>query len=402
MTAFLLITPDSDFELAVKHALEGRYDVERHWDPSLLRLHPHQAVEKLAPPDSSVVVLGPGLPSAEALDIAAALDLLRPDVCAVVVAKPSAQLFELALRAGVREVVPMGSSPDELRKALLRAAEAAARRQAATASRAQASAEKVGRVITVLSSKGGSGKTTMASNLAVGLAKGAPGRVAVLDLDLQFGDIAGSISLSPSTTIADAARANGGLDRTALKVFLEPHPGGFYVLAAPHFPAEADEVSATTVGHVVDLLAREFDYVVVDTAAGLDEFALAATERSSDLVLVCATDVPSVRSMRKALDALDLLGMNGAQRHFVLNRSDARVGLAQRDIEATVGMPVDVSVPSSRSVPISVNQGSPVIASDPRSPVSRALMQLVYRFFATAQAPAAPPASPASIQWRAS
>jgi pilus assembly protein CpaE len=383
----LLITPDTDFELAVKHALSGRYDEERRWDPSLPRLHPHQAVEKLAAPDSSVVVLGPGLPSAEALDIAAALDVLRPDVCCVVVAKPSGPLYELAIRAGVRELIPPASTPEELARALLRAADAASRRQVTTASRALAAEEKVGRVITVLSSKGGTGKTTMASNLAVGLAKGAPGRVAVVDLDLQFGDVASAISLAPHSTVADAARANGGLDRTTLKVFLEPHPGGFYVLAAPHFPAEADEVSATTVGHVLELLAREFDYVVVDTAAGLDEHALTAAERSSDLVLVCATDVPSVRSLRKALDALDLLGMTGAQRHFVLNRSDARVGLSQRDIEATVGMPVDVSVPSSRTVPISVNQGSPVIASDPRSPVSKALTQLVYRFFV-----AAPPA----------
>lgn len=376
----LLISPDGDFELAVKRGLAGALESERVWDPSLPRLHPHQTVDTLAVPDASVVVLGPGLMPAEALDIAAAFDVLRPDVCVVLVAKPGPRIYAEAQRAGVRELLPPSATDDEIGQALARAADAAARRLATVAARATVDGHSA-RVITVLSSKGGSGKTTVASNLAVGLAKGAPGRVAIVDLDLQFGDVGSAISLAPHATIADAARANGRLDRTTLKVFLEPHPDGFYVLAAPHFPAEAEEVSSTTVAHVLDLVAQDFDYVVVDTAAGLDEHALAAAERSTDLVLVCATDVPSVRSMRKALDALDLLGMTKAQRHFLLNRSDARVGLSQRDIEATVGLPVDVAVPSSRSVPISINQGAPVISSDPRSPVSRALTQLVYRFF---------------------
>jgi len=381
MTApVLVISADGDFELAVKRGLAGRLESERVWDPSLPRLHPHQTVDTVAAPEASVVVLGPGLMPAEALDIASAFDVLRPDVCVVLVAKPGPRIYAEGQRAGVREIVPVAATDEELGQALVRAADAASRRRTTGVARRDA-ASHAARVITVLSSKGGSGKTTVASNLAVGLAKGAPGRVAIVDLDLQFGDVGSAISLAPHATIADAARANGRLDRTKLKLFLEPHPGGFYVLAAPHFPAEAEEVSSTTVAHVLDLIAQDFDYVVVDTAAGLDEYALAAAERSTDLVLVCATDVPSVRSMRKALDALDLLGMTRAHRHFLLNRSDARVGLSQRDIESTVGLPVDVAMPSSRSVPISINQGSPVITSDPRSPVSRALTQLVYRFF---------------------
>src|SRR4051794_13980026 len=105
MTTVTLITPDGDFELAVKQALAGGHECERIWDPSLSRLHPHQTVETCAVPDGSVVVLGPGITSAEALDIAAAFDVLRPDVCVVLVAKPGARMYEMALRAGVREVI---------------------------------------------------------------------------------------------------------------------------------------------------------------------------------------------------------------------------------------------------------------------------------------------------------
>lgn len=385
MTEFVLVTADTEFEHAVKLAFDGAFDGSRFWDPALGRMHPRQAVDLIDAPSSAVVVLGPGIPTLEAIDLAAAFDAARPDVCTVVVAKPQARTYELALRAGARDLLAPGITGAELHQALARAAEAAARRQATATLR---SAESVpGRVITVMGSKGGSGKTTVATNLCTALAKGAPGRVAIVDLDLQFGDVASAISVTPHSTMADAARANGRLTRTALKVFLESH-AGFYALCGPLFPADADDISATTVGHVIDLLALEFDFVVIDTAAGLDEHSLAAIERSSDLVLVCATDVPSVRSMRKALDALDLLGMTAATRHLVLNRSDARVGLARRDIEATVGIPVDVMVPSSRSVTISMNQGTPVAESDPRSPVGKAFSQLAARFLATAPATA--------------
>ncbi|MFP5316923.1 MAG: CpaE family protein [Acidimicrobiia bacterium] len=388
MTEFVLVTPDADFEHEVKLSFDGTFDGSRFWDAGLGRMHPAQAVELIDAPQSSVVVLGPGLPTADAIDLAAAFDAARPDVCTVVVAKAQPKTYELALRAGARDVVGAGTTGPELHQALARAAESAARRRA-TAS-LQAAEAAPGRIVTVVGSKGGAGKTTVATNLATSLAKGAPGRVAIVDLDLQFGDVASAISVNPASTMAEAARANGKLTRTALKVFLEPH-AGFYALCAPLFPADADDIAPTTVGHVLDLLALEFDYVVVDTAAGLDEAALAAIERSSDLVLVCATDVPSVRSMRKALDALDLLGMTTAARHLVLNRSDAKVGLARRDIEATIGLPVHVLVPSSRSVTISMNQGTPVAESDPRSPVGKAFGQLASRLFAAGTAGAATP-----------
>ena len=379
MTDIVLVTPDGDFEAAVKRAFDGDYTGERFWDASLTRMHPALAVERIAAPPSSVVVLGPKLSTPTAIDIAAAFDHRRPDVCTVVVATPSAKTLELALRAGARDVIGPDASPEELRSAFGRALETVARRQATTT---QAPPQRpLGRLITVLGPKGGTGKTMVATNLAMSLAGGAPWQVVLVDLDLQFGDVANAISLNPEATFGDAGRAGESLTNTAVKVFLEPHPSGFYALCAPTSPAEADEVSSTTVGHILDLLVAEFGYVVVDTAAGLDEHALAATERSTDLLLVCSTDVPSVRSMRKAIDALDLLGTK-AQRHLVLNRADARVGLSQRDIEATIGLPVDLAVPSSRNVPISLNQGSPMVEADRRSPTSRALLEFADGFLA--------------------
>ena len=134
------------------------------------------------------------------------------------------------------------------------------------------------------------------------------------------------------------------------------------------------------VGEILRLLANEFRFVVVDTSPGLDEHTLAAIDEATDLVLVCSMDVPNVRGLRKEIAALDAMKIHGPKRHFVLNRADSRVGLDVDDVVATVGMPVDVELPSSRSVPLALNQGTPLIESDPRSPIARQFMGLVERF----------------------
>jgi pilus assembly protein CpaE len=236
------------------------------------------------------------------------------------------------------------------------------------------------RVITVVSPKGGSGKTTVATNLALGLAGLGAGKVAIVDLDLQFGDISTAMRLMPEHSIADAARAGSTLDAMGIKVLLTPHPSGLFALCGPDSPAAGEEVRADTATRAIDLLSEEFQYIVVDTSAGLDEATLAAIEMSTDLVLLCTFDVPSVRSLRKVVQALDQLGMIHQRRHFVLNRADSRVGLATEDVEATVGMAVDVAVSSSRAVPLSMNQGSPLLESDPRSTVARQMLELTQRF----------------------
>ncbi len=397
MTGTLLVTPDTEFEDQVKRAFDGELDFERWWEEGLPRMSAETVARELAKRHPDLVVVGPRVTATAALALAESLDRLFPEICVVLVVKATTKLWEQALRAGVREIIPPGADDVEVGQALTRAGTAASRRQASVGVAATILREQVprGRVITVMSPKGGAGKTTVATNLATQLAHAAPGRVAIVDLDLQFGDVASALGLGPQSTMADAARAEGKLDSTAIKVFLEPHPSGLYALVGPHFPAEADEVSAATAGHVVDILAREFSYVVVDTGAGLDEHTLAAIERSDDLVLVCVTDVPSVRGMRKALDAIDLLGMTRSRRHLVLNRCDDKVGLTAGDVEATIGLPVEVSVPTSRAVQISINQGSPIVESDSRTPAARALAELAAHFVGESPATAAGPAAPA-------
>jgi pilus assembly protein CpaE len=391
VTRLAILSPDPAFEGRVRSTLPGA-DVTRRWREEHVRIDPSKVVEELLEDGAGVVCLGPGLPVDALLDVAEAVDRERPEVCVVLVA-------DRALAAGVRDIVPPAAGPDDLARALARAAETAERRRANLLAPTEPEARS--RVISVLSPKGGSGKTTVASNLAVALAAVAqePSSVAIVDFDLQFGDVAAALALAPEQGLVDVARSVAEIDATTLKVFLTPHPTGLFALCAPETPAEGDEVGYDHAVHALRTLAASFSTVVVDTAAGLDEYTLAAIEQSTDLLFVCPPDVAAVRSLRKELDALDQLGMMAARRHLVLNRSDARVGIEPGDVENVLGMKASVSVPSSRAVPFSMNAGTPIVDKDPRSPVARSLQDLA-RLFTDPAAGAGAPAGAARRLFR--
>lgn len=232
------------------------------------------------------------------------------------------------------------------------------------------------KVIVVLSPKGGSGKTAVTSNVAVALAQRHPGRVVAVDLDVQFGDLPTALSLISERTLAQLSRATSiGIDATTVKLHLTPSEGGLFVLAGASDPADADSINHTHVSAVLALLAENFDFVIVDTPAGLDELTLAALECATDLLLVSSLDVTSIRSLRKALDALDHIGIK-ADRRLVLNRSDSKVGLNPIDAEEAIGMKISCSIPSSREVPLSLNLGTQVVLSAPKSHVAKQLQKL--------------------------
>jgi pilus assembly protein CpaE len=149
------------------------------------------------------------------------------------------------------------------------------------------------KVIVVVSPKGGSGKTAVSSNLAVALAHRHPGRVVAVDLDVQFGDLTTALSLTAEHTLAQLARSSQ-IDATTVKLHLTPAADGLFVLAGASDPVDADSIGHEDVSQVLRLLAANYDYVIVDTSAGLDERTLAALETATDVLLVSSLDVSSI------------------------------------------------------------------------------------------------------------
>ncbi|TDW30411.1 AAA family ATPase [Cryobacterium psychrophilum] len=235
-------------------------------------------------------------------------------------------------------------------------------------------------IIAVVAAKGGVGKTTVATNLAVGLAKQAPLSVVLVDADVQFGDVATALSLTPGHSLPDAVTAVAANDSMVLKAYLTPHSGGYYTVCGSDSPADGDRVTGEQLSHLIRQLAEIFRFVIIDTAPGLGEHALAALESATDAVFVCGMSVPSARGLRKELAVLTGIGLMPQSRHVVLNFADRVSGLSVRDIEATIGVPVDIAVPRSSVVTLSTNRGIPLLQDGNRNPASAALTELVRRF----------------------
>jgi len=336
------------------------------------------AVADMAKGDPEVVLVGPGLDLESAAAVAEQFDRSFPHVSVVLVATPSTTTLERAIQAGARGVLDPAAPAEEIRQTVDRALEASRRRSSTGG--AAAGPRPRNRVMPVLAAKGGVGKTTVAVNLAVALGERFPGEVVLVDLDLQFGDVATALGVDPTHTIADTLTLGKSLDSTTLKAFLTPKKSAnLYALCAPDHPGQADELNPEHIRRVLSLLARDFTYVVVDTAAGIDEIALETLDAATDLIVLTSMDVPSVRATAKELDALMLLGTDRLPWHVVLNRATSKVGLSVDDIEATLGHAIDVRIPSSRSVPTALNHGAPIYETDSRSPVSRALGNLADR-----------------------
>jgi len=322
-------------------------------------------------PNETLVVIGPRAPTGDALAFSAALRLARPAVGVILARKEvDVTLLTQALQSGVREVVPAGDHA-ALAAACRRSYEVSRRMLAPPAE----DEDILGQIVTVFAAKGGCGKTTLAINLGVALARYAR-RVCIVDLDLSFGDVAISVQLDPQRTVVDALPMAGHLDVTGAASLLAPYGPGLDMLLAPVTPGDAEKIPPRLIAELLGVLRTMFDFVVVDTPAQFSEHVLTAMDVSSRLVLLTTPDVPALKNLRVTLDMLDLLSYPRQIRSVAVNRADSKVGLSLEHVERVVRSPIAAQIPSSRAVPISINKGTPITVENPGHPVSQA----IYRF----------------------
>jgi pilus assembly protein CpaE len=319
-----------------------------------------------------VLVLGPSQVSDATLErVSAVLKTVPAAAAVLVVERPSAELMRVALRAGVDDAVELSSVGLHLANTVSELADRLERELADAAFRADdlrgVSSPRRGLVTSVFSPKGGVGKSVISVNLAAALARRTGEPVVILDLDLQFGDVAVMLRLQPLHTFRDAVSAGNLLDQALLGSFLARHEkSGVYVLAAPTSP-EVDQVDPVAMLRVLGLLREMFAYIVVDTPPHLSEVVLQAVAASDTVAFVVAMDVPSVKNASRGLRTFELLQLPLGKVLLLLNRAHSRVHLTDRDIERVLEMRVDLAFPSEVIVPQSVNQGSPALLTHPRS-----------------------------------
>jgi pilus assembly protein CpaE len=232
-----------------------------------------------------------------------------------------------------------------------------------------------GQLVCILGPKGGTGKTLVATSLAVALAETGK-HVALVDLDLQFGDVGLCMGLRPERTIYDLVRAGGSLDEEKMSDFLVTHHSGVEVLMAPSRPDHAGAISIEFLRDAYGVLRRMVDYVIVDTPPGFTPEVIATIDIAGSICMVGMLDALSLKNTKLGLETLDLMGVPRENIKLVLNRARTRVGISDDDVVAITDRTPDVFIPSDRDIPRSVNEGTPIVLSKPQSEAADALRQL--------------------------
>jgi pilus assembly protein CpaE len=342
--------------------------------------------EKFSSGTPLIVVFGPSYAEPAGLKAVQGLTRYRPEVGSLMVVEElSTTMLQQALRAGVRDVIALPADPGFLLEAIDRVADTISVLPTAPTGPAAAieSATEMGQVVTVFSTKGGAGKSVIACNLALTLSRRAEGPVALVDADLQFGDVAVMLKLTPQHTIVDAVSNIHRLDAQLLQSLLMRHDqSGLLVLPAPVEPAFADQVGAADMVKIVKLLQTFCQYVVIDTPAHFNDVVLALLEDSDHILLISGMDIPNIKNVKLGLQTLRLLNIPVSKLKLVLNRANSKVKLDVGEVERTLQIKADCLVPSDIIVPQSVNKGVPAVLDAPRSGVAKSMEQLAELFLA--------------------
>jgi len=305
-----------------------------------------------------------------------------------------------AMQAGAREFLIKPFSHDELVAAIRRVYQLEQKKGTFLAKAAPVQPETPvaprssapGEVILVFSGKGGVGKTLIATNLAVGLAEQTGGRIALIDLDLQFGDVGVMLNLDHSRSITELVDGPSGIDEESLREVLANGPAGVKVLLAPISPELADLVTAEHIRALMAELRRTFDFVVVDSSSHLTEFNLEVIELSQRVLVITALTIPAIKDAKLTLKVLESLSVDAETTMLVVNRVDGYADFNQESIEQSLRTPVAVQIPHDpRVIGDAITNGRPFVTANREAEVSRAVRELVTKIVPEGGAVAAVP-----------
>lgn len=358
-----IVDPDPVFarELSAEFDLVKEVEIigtESHWE----------RIERLISSGlPQVVIFGPGWARNRVISGFEALRAKFPAVAGVLVtAEYSTELRRLAADAGFAAVYGIPIDGTELLLCL--------RRVAATV-RHSGEQVKSGRVITVFSTKGGVGKTVIATNLAIALAAERGAQTVAVDLDLQFGDVGVMLKLLPRHTLYDLVGLKTA-DLGQIRALLTSYNDKVSAFVAPLQPELADLLTPELVQPVFGWLRQLADYVIVDTPPCFNDNVLGVLDETDELHLVATLDLPSLKNIKLCLQTLKLLGFAREKIRLILNRVDKNLGLSVAEVEQVFQEKVAIQIPNDPAVPIAVNKGAPVVLDAPKSPATLALTRL--------------------------
>ncbi|HEX9997924.1 MAG TPA: response regulator [Abditibacterium sp.] len=344
-----------------------------------------QAVEQVRAVRPSVVLLDSAIIGLDSLSVIEQIGTISPETAVIVLIEGAdMDLMRRLMRAGARDCLMRPLSQEDLLSAINSVyASTSKQRDAASAQPTFEPTKARGDIIAVYSPQGGAGKSMLSANLAVAMAKaagdgGKPPRIALVDLNLQFGDIDLMLNLSPQNTIAGLAqKGHGGIDAELLEQYLTLHPdSGLRILVAPSTPQYAESITVYTVEQVVETLRENYDIIIVDTPSQLQDTTLAVLDAAKTILLLTSLDLLALHKTRTALEMLRQL-YAPEKIQLILNRANSDVGISLADVESVLGVPMRAQIPSDGKVVVtSINEGKPFVLFNTQTVIARQINKL--------------------------
>jgi len=277
-------------------------------------------------------------------------------------------VFRRTVLAGARDVLLRNASPSDMHDSLVQAYNADKLRIAGAG---HDPTSATGTIITVFGVKGGVGKTTLATNLAVALAQESSASVALVDLDVPFGDVALMLDMHPEYDILDALADGVPDDLERLEKMLVRTSHGVHVLAAPLAPDDASALDSRKIGQLLLRLAALHQFVLVDTPVGLTELTAAALDVSELALLVTTPEIAALRRTQACLRVLQGLEFSTSKLQLVLNRVDSKTRVSSAEAADALGHPIAWRLTNDYAAMQSSAIGSPVVLTQPKSRLSK-------------------------------
>lgn len=333
--------------------------------------------EKLNP---NIVLMDINMPGMDGITATEQISVKNPKAAIIIMSVQGEQEYlKKAMVAGAREYMVKPFSTDELVDTIRKVYEFEQKRRINLAEPSVVrELQRDPQIITVFSTKGGVGRTTLATNLAVSLAEETRQRVVIVDLDLQFGDVAVMLNVVPKRTITELIQDISQMEPDLLESYLVVHPTGIKVLPCPTRPEYSELITGGHVDKILNLLKQSYDYIVVDTPPLFNETTLTALDLCHQILLIVSLDLPTIKNVKLGLEVLDSLHLKGKAR-LVLNRSADDIGIKCEDMEESLGLKVVAHIPSDgRTVIASVNKGQPFVGAGSNTRIAESIRQLAH------------------------
>lgn len=332
------------------------------------------ALDKIENTSPDIIIMTLGAGDTDVLNLAERIILHRPRTFVILVAEHlDVDMMQSAVKVGCHNVVELPSSSKDFADYIK-----SVYNNEQTRLKSLNEKENLlwsSTVISVFGAKGGLGKTTIAANLAVKLAEKRK-KVALIDLDLQFGDIHIFMDIEPKDTITELVQEVITPNIDSIRSYMSVHSSGVHVLCAPRSPEYAELISPEKILSLLSLLRSYYDYVIIDTAPSFSEVNMTAIESSSLIFFVTGLDISILKNSKLSISLLESLQQNDKVR-VIVNRSVDMNTISIKDVEKIIGYPIWAKIPSDYKVAVNaLNRGIPFVSGAPKSKLSQSISEL--------------------------